>query len=76
MLTFSSNYDRKAFDAEGHPLHHGDQVTPAQYPGPAHEAPVYQLALICTDSSTLLLRRADGSHLYRQAHELRHLSPQ
>lgn len=74
MLTFSSNYDRKAFDAEGHPLAEHDRVTPLSYRGAPGEAPVYRIRCVCTDASTLILSRADGSTLYRQAAEVRYLA--
>ena len=64
-----------AFDSTGHPLHVGDHVAPLSYTGPACEAPVYRITRICTDSLTLQLSRADGSTLYREAAEVRYLSP-
>ena len=70
MFHHSSKYPRVAADAAGTPLHEGDMVADLDYPGDHREAPIYRIGLICTDSRTLCLSRADGSHLWRDAAEV------
>ena len=70
MLTFSSNYSRVAHDAAGNAITEGCYVASLSCPGDHREAPVYRIACVCTDSHTLILTRADGSHIYRLADEV------
>jgi hypothetical protein len=65
MTTTAKN--RQARDCDGSPLQVGDCVSPANYPGANSEAPVYTITQICTDDSTVKLRRSDGSHLWETA---------
>lgn len=70
MFHHSSKYPHVAADAAGNPLHEGDMVASLTHPGDHRDAPVYRVALICTDGRTLCLSRADGSHLWRDAAEV------
>lgn len=65
MTTTPQN--RQAHDCDGSPLKVGDCVSPANYPGARSEAPVYTITRICTDDSTVQLRRSDGSTLWETA---------
>lgn len=58
---------RQARDCDGSPIKVGDCVSPANYPGARSEAPVYTVTRICTDDSTVQLRRSDGSTLWESA---------
>lgn len=64
---------RKAHDCDGSPLKVGDCVSPVNYPGARSEAPVYTVTRICTDDSTVQLRRSDGSLLWETAEALLYL---
>lgn len=64
---------RKAHDCDGSPLKVGDCVSPADYSGRRSEAPVYTVTRICTDDSTVQLRRSDGSTLWETAEALLYL---
>lgn len=64
---------RQAHDCDGSPLKVGDCVSPVNYPGARSEAPVYTVTRICTDDSTVQLRRSDGSLLWETAEALLYL---
>ena len=59
--------NRQARDCDGSPIKVGDCVSPADYSGRRSEAPVYTVTRICTDDSTVQLRRSDGSTLWETA---------
>lgn len=58
---------RQAHDCDGSPIKVGDCVSPENYAGARSEAPVYTITRICTDDSTVQLRRSDGSTLWESA---------